>query len=69
AKVSAEAYGEDWFEQSEEGSTPALCNFSVMETDFAVLLPVESLADLDELGTLLARVLVVLDRFPPEDTP
>jgi heat shock protein HslJ len=69
AKVSAEAYGEDWFEQSEEGGTPALCNFSVMETDFTVVLPVESLAGLDELGTLLARVLVVIDRFPPEDTP
>jgi heat shock protein HslJ len=69
AKATAEAYGEDWFEQSDEGGTPALCNFSVMETDFTVLLPVESLMNPDGLGARLSEVLAVLDRFPPEDTP
>ena len=69
AEATAEAYGEDWFEQAEAGGPPTLCNFSVMETDFHVLLPVESLSDLDGLGARLAEVLAVLDRFPPEDTP
>jgi heat shock protein HslJ len=69
AEATAEAYGEDWFEGGEAGGAPKLCNFSIMETDFHVALPVESLADLDGLGSLLARVLAVLDRFPPEDTP
>lgn len=69
SEATAEAYGEDWFEQGEAGGAPELCNFSVMETDFHIALPVESLADLDGLGTLLTRVLAVLDQFPPEDTP
>ena len=69
AEATAEAYGEDWFEQGEAGGSLTLCNFSVMETDYYILLPVETLTDLDVLGTLLARVMAVLDRFPPEDTP
>jgi heat shock protein HslJ len=68
-EATAEAYGEDWFEQGEADNSPTLCNFSLMETDFRVRLPVDSLTDLDIMGTLLARVLAVLDRFPPEDTP
>ena len=51
AEATAEAYGEDWFEQGEAGGSPTLCNFSVMETDFHIVLPVETLADLDGLGT------------------
>ena len=69
AEATAEAYGEDWFEQVEGGGSATLCNFSVMETDFHVLVPVKSLTDLDDLGARLAQVLAVLDRFPPEDTP
>ncbi len=65
----AEAYGEDWFEQGGEDGSSRLCNFSVMETDFRITLAVETLADLDGLGALLARVLTVLDQFPPADTP
>ncbi len=69
ADGTAEAYGEDWFEQGEEDGSHRLCNFSVMETDFRIKLASESLADLDGLGALLARVLTVLDQFPPADTP
>ena len=69
AEAVAEAYGEDWFEQSEADGSLTLCNFSVMETDFQIRLPVETLSDPEGMGTLLARVLVVLDRFPPLDTP
>ena len=69
SEVTAEAYGEDWFEQDGAGGPLTLCNFSIMETDFDLRLQADSLADLDDLGALLTRALAVLDRFPPEDTP
>jgi hypothetical protein len=40
-----------------------------METDFQVTLPVKDLADLDNLGDLLATLISVLNEFPPDDTP
>ena len=70
AQGHAEAYGEDWYEQAGDvGGNPTICNFSIMETDFYVTLPVDDLADLDGLGTRVAKVLAVLDGFPTEETP
>ena len=70
AQGHAEAFGEDWYEQAGEASdSPTVCNFSIMETDFYVTLPVDDLSDLDGLGVQAARVLAVLDRFPTEETP
>ncbi|MGD9317005.1 MAG: META domain-containing protein, partial [Anaerolineae bacterium] len=70
AQGHAEAFGEDWYEQTgDAGASPTVCNFSIMETDFYVTLPVDDLADLDGLGAEVATVLAVLDGFPPEETP
>jgi heat shock protein HslJ len=70
AEGYAEAYGEDWYEQAEDaGDSPTLCNFSIMETDFYVTLPVEDLADYDSMGTQVAEILAVVDGFPVEETP
>jgi hypothetical protein len=70
AQGHAEAFGEDWYEQAgDAGASPTVCNFSIMETDFYVTLPVDDLADLDGLGAQVAQVLAVLDGFPTEETP
>jgi heat shock protein HslJ len=70
AQGHAEAFGEDWYEQAgEAGDSPTVCNFSIMETDFYVTLPVDDLADLDRLGAQVTKVLAVLDGFPTEETP
>jgi heat shock protein HslJ len=66
----AEAFGENWYEYDQEtGQAPTVCNFSIMETDFYVTLPVENLADTEALGAQVGTVLGVLDTFPPEETP
>lgn len=70
AEGYAEAYGEDWYEQAQNtGDSPTVCNFSIMETDFYVTLPVETLADYDSLGTQVSEILAVVDGFSVEETP
>jgi hypothetical protein len=69
ARVRALAYGENWVEYDEPTGNSEICNFSVLETDFQITLPVKDLSDLDNLGDLLAILISVLDEFPPEDTP
>jgi hypothetical protein len=65
ANAYAEAYGEDELSQG----TGAFCEFLPMETDFYVTLSVDTLTDPEVLGPSVEKVLTVLDRFPPEETP
>lgn len=60
----AEAYGEDCITES-----GAVDHFAAMETDFHITAQVISLNDREALGTLLERILVVLDAFPPGTVP
>jgi len=62
--VIAEAFGEDCIT-----AAGVVDHFAAMETDFRITAQVASLDDREVLGTLLERILVVLDAFPPEDTP
>ena len=65
AVARAEAYGEDCIDPQ----THTVRYFATMETDFRISLPVDTLEDEDALGDLLLQMLVVLESFPPEDTP
>lgn len=62
--ASAEAYGENCIT-----GTGVVDHFAVMETDFRITVQVASLDDRQVLGTLLEKILVVLDGFPTESTP
>ncbi|KAF0107412.1 MAG: hypothetical protein FD146_1890 [Anaerolineaceae bacterium] len=60
----AEAYGENCITASGE-----VARFAAMETDFRITVQAASLDDREALGTLLEKILVVLDGFPTETTP
>ena len=60
----AEAYGENCILTGGK-----VDHFATMETDFRISVQVRSLKDTDELGNLLERILVVLDRFPTGSIP
>lgn len=60
----AEAYGENCISAENE-----VLRFAAMQTDFRITVEVESLADAERLGTLLEKILIVLDGFPTESTP
>jgi hypothetical protein len=64
AAVRAEAYGENCLSADNE-----VLRFAAMETDFHIVVEVESLEDREYLGSLLERILIVLDDFPPGATP
>lgn len=64
ATVRAEAYGENCLSADNE-----VLRFAALETDFRISLEVGSLADREYLGTLLEKILIVLDGFPPGATP
>jgi len=64
ATAHAEAYGENCLSADNE-----VLRFAALETDFRISIEVESLADAERLGTLLEKILVVLDGFPTESTP
>jgi hypothetical protein len=44
-------------------------SFGAMETDFQITAKVDDLADRDDLGKLLERILIVLDGFPAGEIP
>jgi hypothetical protein len=60
----AETYGENCLNNQGE-----VARFLAMETDFYVVLEVETLEDKQTLGELIEQVLNVLARFPVEGTP
>jgi hypothetical protein len=60
----AEAYGENCIDN--EGN---IVRFLPMETDFHIMLKVDDLEDKQTLGELIEQVLVVVAKFPKEDTP
>jgi hypothetical protein len=60
----AEAFGENCINQ--DGTVD---HFAAMETDFRLTAQVDNLADTEQLGNLLERILVVLDGFPAGTTP
>ncbi len=64
-RAFAEAYGENCF----DSRTNEVAYFATMETDFRFSAAVPDLADTKALGTLLERMLVVLDQFPPDTFP
>ena len=57
--VTAEAYGESCY----DSQTNKPVGFGAMETDFRITIKVASLNDKDELGYLLEKALIVLDKF------
>ena len=63
--VLAEAFGENCI----DSRTNQVASFATMETDFRITLQVKSLADTEQLGSLLEQTLVVLDGFPIGSTP
>jgi hypothetical protein len=69
SSARAFAYGEDWVEYDENTGTSSVCNFSVMQTDYEVTIPVEDLADLEYLGAQLSTVIEILGDYPPGSTP
>lgn len=68
-KVRAIAFGEEGIDYNEATEKTVVCGFLFRETDFRVTIPVNYLSDREELGELLARVILVLNAFPPDDTP
>jgi hypothetical protein len=60
----AEAYGENCITTGGK-----VDHFAAMETDFRIAVQVGNLKDTDELGSLLEKILTVLDGFPTESTP
>ena len=62
--ATAEAFGENCFNAKGE-----VVRFATMETDFRITVQIVSLNDREALGTLLEKILVVLDGFPTETTP
>jgi hypothetical protein len=61
----AEAYGENCL----DAATNKIVGFSAMETDYRITAEVTDLKDTEALGSLLERILVVLDQFPTRSTP
>ncbi|MCS7011526.1 MAG: hypothetical protein N2049_08000 [Anaerolineales bacterium] len=60
----AEVYGENCLSAQNE-----VLYFTARQTDFYVTILTDTLANPEQLGQLLERVLAVLDKFPPEATP
>jgi hypothetical protein len=60
----AEAYGENCVITGGK-----VDHFATMETDFRLSVQVGNLKDTDDLGSLLERILVVLERFPTGSIP
>jgi hypothetical protein len=58
----AEAYGENCI-----AADNTVVSFSQRETDFYVTLNTPDLANQTELGSLLEKVLAVIDQFPPKE--
>lgn len=63
AEAHATAYGEDCL--YEDGRVA----FTVMETDFYVLIPVGDLADDRELGNFVENTLTIVNKFSPLKVP
>lgn len=63
--VRAYTFGENCI----DSQTNTLSYFAAMETDFRIVLPVDDLTDHQELGTLTADLLSVLNTFTPDTTP
>jgi hypothetical protein len=63
--VRAEAYGENCY----DSQTNEPVSFGAMETDFHITVKVADLAEKDDLGNWLKKILVVLDKFPTGTTP
>jgi hypothetical protein len=64
-QASAQAYGENCIDPQ----TNKIIRFSSMETDFRITVPVADLTNIDNLGSLLEKILVVLDTFPAGKVP
>lgn len=60
----AESYGENCVD-----SNGTVERFAAMQTDFHIVLAVETLTDSENLGNLLAQTLAVLNEFPVGETP
>ena len=60
----AEAYGENCITTGGK-----VDHFATMQTDFRISVQVRNLKDTEELGSLLERILVVLDRFQGGSIP
>jgi hypothetical protein len=59
AEARASAFGEDCL--SADGRA---VSFSAMETDFYIIIPVSDLNDNEALGSMVEKILPVLDNFP-----
>ncbi len=59
--ATAEAFGEDCIDYQ----TLQVVGFSAMETDFRLSVPVKTLGDKNELGTLLEKILKAITGLPP----
>ena len=64
-QATAQAYGENCLDS--QTNQPA--GFATLETDFHIIAQVADLTDLDNLGELLEKTLVVLDAFPVGKIP
>jgi hypothetical protein len=62
--INAEAYGENCLTNA-----GGVDHFAAMETDFHIVVQVNSLKDTQELGGLLEGILLVLDGFPTGTIP
>jgi hypothetical protein len=63
--TNAQAYGENCY----DSQTNKPVSFSTLETDFYITVKVADLTDQSNLGTLLEKILNVLDTFPPGKIP
>jgi hypothetical protein len=63
AEAHATAYGENCV--YEDGSA----NFSAMETDFYVIIPVDELADNKSLAKVIEQILPIVDGYAPPRVP
>ena len=64
-KATAEAFGENCYDP--ETNIPV--RFATLETDFRMVAAVDDLADKDNLGNMLEKILGVLDDFTAGDVP
>jgi hypothetical protein len=62
--VNSDAYGENCITTAGK-----VDHFTAMETDFHITAKVADLTDIDDLGNLLEKILVVLDDFPAGKVP
>jgi hypothetical protein len=64
-EVQASAYGEDCL----DSETNQVVRFTPMQTDFYLTIPVESTADVQQMGDWVERSMRVLESFPPGQVP